>query len=105
MSNRFDGYVSVLAPGAVQATSGTAATVALPVCLSQELPRFIRVASTAAACIRLSGATTLYAATTADTLVQPGDCVVMHVPQGITRASVIQFSAAGSVQISPLENQ
>lgn len=44
------------------------------------------------------------AATVADTQVNPGDAVVLHVPHGITDISAIQVASSGTVQISPLEN-
>jgi hypothetical protein len=44
------------------------------------------------------------AATIADTQIQPGDALIMHVPGGYTDISAIQVAAAGTVQISPLEN-
>lgn len=96
------GYITVLATGVSQATSGTSAGGSLPNCLSGEKPRFIRVAATAAACFRMgAGAQT---AVTTDLQIQPGDAVVLQVPTGVTNFAVIQVSAAGVVQISPLEN-
>jgi hypothetical protein len=66
-------------------------------------PRFVRVAATAAAHVQLfkDGAGT---ATTADTLVQPGDAITLAVPNGLTNIAAIQSAAAGLVQVSPLED-
>ena len=103
MGNRFDGYVIVTAPGAQLASGVASASANIPVCSSGEVPRYIRIAATVAASVRLGpagGAT----ATAADTQVQPGDAIVMAVPLGYTKFAVIQVVAAGLVQVSPLEN-
>ena len=103
MGNRFDGYVTVLAPGVQQATGASSSgAISIPVCLSGELPRYIRVAATAAACIRLGVAGV--AATGGDMQIQPGDSQLMEVPLGVTKFAVIQVSTGGQVQVSPLEN-
>lgn len=103
MSNTFAASsITVLKTGVTQATSGTSAGGALPTCLSGELPRYIRVAATAAACVRIgAGAQT---ALTTDLQVQPGDAVILHVPSGVTHFAAIQVTTAGVVQISALEN-
>jgi hypothetical protein len=43
-------------------------------------------------------------ATTADVLIQPADSLIMQVPAGITHIAYIQGTAAGQVNVSPLEN-
>jgi hypothetical protein len=103
MSNVFMASgITVTKTGVQTATSGVSAGGTLPTCSSGEVPRWIRVAATAAACIRIgSGAQT---AVTTDLQVQPGDAVILSVPSGCTNYAVIQVSAAGVVQISPLEN-
>ena len=94
--------ITVTKTGVQTTTSGTSAGGTIPTCSSGEVPRWIRVAATSAACIRLgNGAQT---AVTTDLQVQPGDAVIMSVPQGYTNYAVIQVSAGGVVQISPLEN-
>ena len=95
------GFVSVIAAGKQQATSGTSARQTIPTNFSGALPRYIRVAATAAACIRLGDSTVV--ATAADTQIQPGDSLIMSVNE-CTNFAVIQVSAAGLVQVSPLEN-
>ena len=102
MGQRFDGYVTITASGAVITSGAVSAQIAIPNASSGEKPRYIRVASSAAASIRL-GKTTV-TATTADTQVQPGDAVTMQVPLGLDVIAVIQVAAAGQVQISALEN-
>ena len=102
MGNRFDDSITVVATGAVIATTATSAQVAIPNALSGEKPRYIRVAATAAACVRI-GKTTAVAVNT-DMQVQPGDSVVLHVPLGLDVIAAIQVGGPGSFQISPLEN-
>jgi hypothetical protein len=95
-------FVTVIATGKQQASGAASAGSTLPNMSSGEVPRYIRVAATAAACIRLGiGGVT---ATVNDTQIQPGDSLSMAVPSGATNFAVIQVSAAGIVQISPLEN-
>ncbi len=103
MSAPFGGYVTVTVPGVLAAAGATtSAAISIPVCSSGEVPRFIRVSSTVSACIRLGGASVV--ATTGDMMVQPGDAQLLHVPSNITKFAVIAVGAAGSVQVSPLEN-
>ena len=76
MANVFPGeFITVTTAGASITTSGTSARVAIPNNSAGELPRYIRVAASAAASVRLGG-NTINAATT-DTQVQPGDAVIM----------------------------
>lgn len=102
MGNRFDDFVTVTTVGANITSGAASAQVAIPNCSSGEKPRYIRVAATAAASVRLGKTTAT--ATVADTQVQPGDAITMQVPLGYDVIAVIQVSAAGVVQISPLEN-
>lgn len=103
MSNSFStSTITVVKTGVSQASGAASAGGALPTAQSGEVPRFIRVAATSAACIKLgAGAQT---ATANDLQVQPGDAVLLQVPSGVTNFAVIQVTAAGIVQISPLEN-
>lgn len=97
-----DGFIAVTATGVSQATSATSAGGTLPNCQNGTAPRYIRVAATQPACFRMGvGAQT---AVTTDLQVQPGDAVILQVPNGVTNFAVIQVAAAGVVQISPLEN-
>jgi len=97
-----DDFITVVAPGASITTGAASARVALPVCQSQEVPRYIRVSAINACYVRMGTSTVV--ATSTDTLVQPADAVVMQVPQGTTHMAAIQDSAAGKVNIVPLEN-
>ena len=102
MSNRFDGYSTILAAGAQLASGAASASANIPVCLSGEIPRFIRVSATASAGVRLGVVGVV--ATAADSMVQPGDALTLQVPSGVTKFAVIQVTAGGLVQVSPLEN-
>ncbi len=94
---------TIVKTGVAQATTGTSAGGLLPTDSSGNVPRYIRVASTAAACFRMgAGAQT---AVFTDTQIQPGDACVLSVPLGVTNFAVIQVASPGVVQISPLENQ
>lgn len=102
MSNTFEGGMIITVTGVAIATSGTSASATIPNNSAGEKPRWIRIAATAAACIRM-GKTTATAVTT-DMQVQPGDSVVIAVPSGLDTIAAIQVTAAGVVQVSPLEN-
>ncbi|MDE2098900.1 MAG: hypothetical protein KGL39_16725 [Patescibacteria group bacterium] len=103
MSNTFiSSAVTITTTGVTIATSGTSASATIPNDSSGNLPSYIRVVATAAACVRL-GKTTAIAVTT-DAQVQPGDALILQVPKGIDKIAAIQVSAAGVVQVSPLEN-
>ena len=102
MSQTFEGAVTIIATGVSIATSGTSASATIPSAQSGEYPRYIRIAATTPACVRIG--TTAATAVTTDMQVQPGDAVILHVPSGYTKIAAIQVSSAGVVQVSPLEN-
>ena len=94
-------FITVSKTGIQIATTATSAGATLPLDSSGGVPRLIRIAATAAACIRIgAGAQT---AVTTDLQVQPGDSVVLTT-NGATHIAAIQVNAAGIVQVSPLEN-
>lgn len=95
-------FATITRPGANIATSGSSASVAIPNGEGAQIPKYVRIAATAAAYVRL-GASGLTAAA-GDMLVQPGDSIVVR-SIGFTHAAAVQVSAAGVVQISPVENQ
>lgn len=97
-----DDFITVVATGVAITTSGVSASATIPNASDGNIPRYVRVAASAAACVRL-GKTTATAVTT-DLQVQPGDAVILHIPNGIDKIAAIQVSAAGVVQVSPLEN-
>ncbi|WP_343577944.1 hypothetical protein [Pseudomonas sp.] len=103
MSKVFDASaITVTVTGATIATGAASASAGIPKASSGEYPRYIRIAATAAAYVRIGkGAQTAIAT---DLLVQPGDAVVLAVASGLDTVAAIQVTAAGVVQISPLEN-
>jgi len=96
-----DDFYTIIAPAADIGTSGTSARIAIPTASSGEIPRYIRVSATAAARVRLGGATVT--AVGSDALVQPADAMILST-NGSTYIAAIQDSAAGKVNIAPLEN-
>jgi hypothetical protein len=94
--------MTVVKTGVNIVTSGTSANSPLPTAQSGEVPRYVRISATAAARVKLgiAGVT----AVAADMLVQPGDAVRVVIPRGITHVAAIQDTAAGTVNIVPLED-
>jgi aspartate/methionine/tyrosine aminotransferase len=97
-----DDFFTVTATGVSIASGLVSAGSALPVASSGEIPRYVRIAASLAACVRIGvGAQTAVAT---DLLVQPGDAVILAVPRGCTHVAAIQLAAAGVVIVSPLED-
>lgn len=102
MGNRFSGSpITVTSTGIQLTTSAVSANGSIPLDSAGNVPRYIRVAATVAACVRIGTGTPV--AVTTDMQVQPGDAVIMST-NGMTKIAAIQVSAAGVVQVSPLEN-
>ena len=89
--------------GVAITTSGTSVNSAMPTMVSGGIPKYVRVSSTVAAYVALvqSGAGV---AAAGDILVQPADAVILATGNAAFIAA-IQVSAAGVVQVSPIENQ
>lgn len=96
------GFMVVVATGATTATSGTSTAVAIPNDSSSRTPNYIRVTASNETFVKLG--TSGVVATTNDILVQPADSVLLQVPKGITHIAYIQGTAAGQVNVVPLEN-
>ena len=97
-----DDFITVTVTGVSIATSAVSASATIPNMSSGEKPRFIRVAATQPACVRIGpGAQT---AVTTDLQVQPGDAVILMVPSGVVTIAAVMVTSAGIVQVSPLEN-
>ena len=83
-------------------TGATSANGNIPNDSSGTKPKYVRIAATAAAYVRIgNGAQTAIAG---DMLVQPGDSVIVRVPAGTPNVGAIQVTAAGIVNVTPLEN-
>ena len=103
MSKTFQSsFLTVTTAGIGVATVTASAATALPVDGSGNLPNFIRCAATVACHVRLG--LVGQAATTADTMIQPGDAVVMAVPKGITHIAYIRNTADGFLSVVPMAN-
>lgn len=94
--------MTVIKTGVNLATSAASAISPLPTAQSGEIPRYVRIAASVAAHVRLGIAGTTALAT--DMMVQPGDAVTVVVPRGITHVAAIQDTAAGTVNVVPLED-
>ena len=94
--------MTVVKTGVNIATSGTSSRVLLPFASSGEVPRYVRIAASVAAHVTLGTVATNAQST--DMLVQPGDAVTITVPRGMTYVAAIQDTAAGTVNIVPLED-
>lgn len=97
-----DDAISVVKKGAIIAFTGTSANVAIPTDSSGTNPKYVRVASTAACYVKIGPAGVTAAA--GDLLVQPADAVILKVHNQAYIAA-IQVSAAGTMQISPIEDR
>jgi hypothetical protein len=95
-------YLTIVKTGANIATGAASANVPIPTAQSGEIPRYVRVIATAAAHVKLG--TAGVAAVAADLMVQPADSVTLVVPRGMTHIAAIQDTAAGTVNIVPLED-
>lgn len=95
-------YITVTVTGVSITTGAASSGGALPNASSGEVPRYVRIAASVAACVRIGpGAQTAVAT---DMLVQPGDAVVLAVPRGCTHVAAIQLAAAGVVIVTPVED-
>lgn len=95
-------HITVTTTGVSAATGAASARSAIPNASDGNVPRFIRVASRNECYVKIGSSTVT--ATSNDILVQPADCVILQVPAGITHIAYIQGTAAGVVNIVPLEN-
>lgn len=103
MSQTFNGgFLTITSTGFSAATGAASASTAIPTASDGSRPRFIRVAARNECYVKLG--TSGVAATVNDALVQPADCLILHVPSGITHIAYIQGTAAGQVNVVPLEN-
>lgn len=101
-STMAENSISVVKTGATRAFTATSASVAIPTDSSGELPKYIRLNATAACCVKIGPSGV--AATTADLMLSAFESEVIAVGRQAYIAA-IQVSAAGTLQISPLEDQ
>lgn len=102
MSQTYEGGpVAIDVSGFTAATGAASARTAIPVDRSGNLPRYVRVAGINECYVRIGDVNVV--ATSADTLIQPADSLIMAVLQR-PYIAYIQGTAAGKVNVVPLEN-
>lgn len=97
-----DDFMTILATGISAATGAASARSALPVASSGEIPRYVRVSARNECYVKLG--TIAVTATGNDILIQPADSLILAVPRGVTHIAYIQGTAAGQVNVVPLED-
>lgn len=102
MAQTFSNGVTIVAVGFSAATGAASANTAIPNDSSGRAPNYIRVSARNECYVKLG--TSGVAATVNDILVQPADSLILQVPKGITHIGYIQGTAAGQVNVVPLEN-
>lgn len=93
--------MQIFATGAIIAFGAASANVAIPNTSSGTKPKYVRLIATGACYVKIGAAGV--AAVAGDLMVQPADSVVVAV-SGATFIAALQQSAAGTLQISPLED-
>lgn len=96
------GFLSVSTVGFSAATGGTSASSAIPVNGSGIIPSYIRVAARNECYVKIGDSSVT--ATVNDILVQNADSVILQVGRGNTHIAYIQGTAAGQVNVTPLDN-
>ena len=92
--------ITVVKTGIAISTSATSTSAALPTDSSGVVPKYVRLASTAACYVKLGNSSVSAAA--GDLLVQPADSVVIR-SIGMTHVAGVQISGNGILQVSPVE--
>lgn len=97
------GAMHIVATGVSAATGASSARSTIPTDASGNKPKYIRVSGRNECYVKVGDSTVT--ATVNDILVQPADSVILQVTTGHTHIAYIQGTAAGSVNVVPLENQ
>lgn len=93
--------IGVSYTGVTVASGAASANVAMPTLPGGVSPKWVRIAASQAAYVKLGG--TGVAAVAGDMIVQPGDAVILRA-MGMTFIAALQQTTAGVVQISPLDD-
>jgi hypothetical protein len=96
-----DDAITILASGFSAATGAASARSAIPTNSAGALPNYIRVSARNECYVRVGSSTVV--ATGNDALVQPADSITLRVG-GNTHIAYIQGTAAGNVNVVPLED-
>jgi hypothetical protein len=103
MARTYNGaFLSVSTVGFSAVTGAASARTAIPVNGAGVVPTFIRVAARNECYIRVGDSSV--AATSSGMLIQPGDSVLLSVGRGDTHIAYIQGTAAGQINVTPLDN-
>ena len=93
--------LQIFATGVNITTGAASAGATIPLASNGAVPRYIRITASANACVRIgTGAQTAVAT---DAVVQPGESLILAT-LGCTHIAAIQQAAAGTVQVSPVED-
>lgn len=93
--------LQIITTGARIATGAASAGGTIPLSQSGQLPKFVRIATTAAAHVRIgTGAQT---AVNTDLMISPGEPTILAT-LGMNNYAAVQAVAAGVLQISPVED-
>jgi hypothetical protein len=96
-----DNAITVTKTGSTVTTGAATASVAIPTDSGGNIPNYVRVSATTESYV-MPGTSTVVA-TANSLLVQPADAVILAV-RGCTHIAYIQGTAAGKVNITPLED-
>jgi hypothetical protein len=96
------GFIVVTVTGVSAATGAASARSAIPVDGSGNKPNYLRIAARSECYIKIGDSSV--SATLNDILVQNADSIIIQVPKAATHVAYIQGTAAGQVNITPLDN-
>lgn len=96
------GFLCVSSVGFSAATGAASARSAIPVNGAGVIPAYVRVAARNECYVKVG--TVAVVATTNDILVQNADSVILQIGRGDTHIAYIQGTAAGQVNVTPLNN-
>jgi hypothetical protein len=96
-----DEAVTIVTTGFSAATGAASARTAIPTNAAGAAPNYIRVSARNECYVRVGSSTVV--ATANDALIQPADSLILRV-QGNTHIAYIQGTAAGLVNVVPLED-
>jgi len=93
--------LQIIATGVNITTGAASANSAIPLSSAGVVPRFVRITASVSACVRIG--TGVQTAVATDAVVQPGEALTIAT-LGCNNIAAIQQSAAGVVQVSPVED-
>lgn len=97
------GAMHIVSTGFSAATGAASARTAIPVDASGNKAKYVRVSARNECYVKVGDSSVT--ATGNDILVQPADSIILQITPGHTHIAYIQGTAAGQVNVVPLENQ